>query len=203
MNLFEIKAEIAPAAVEATDDVLLELGVEGWSLLQDVIIGRAWIVGIFISAEEAQTRWAELTSLLPAEAAPAAPVERCLGDQDWRDSYKAHFKAWRCGRLHWVPVWERANHVLAAGETAIWLDPGLAFGTGNHETTRLCVERLVARAEAGGTGGRVIDAGCGYRSKPKITVPGHPEILVSAEVRFTKNLATNGSLQKVTAKLKP
>jgi len=49
----------------------------------------------------------------------------------------------------------------------------------------------------------VIDAGCGYSSKPKITVPGHPEILVSAEVRFTKNLATNGSLQKVTAKLKP
>lgn len=161
MHLFELKTEIAPAAVDAIDDVLLELGVEGWSLLQDVIIGRAWIVGIFASAEEARTRWAELAPLLPAEAAPAAPVERALGDQDWRDSYKAHFKAWRCGRLHWVPVWERATHALGAGETAIWLDPGLAFGTGNHETTRLCVERLVARAEACGTGGRVIDAGCG------------------------------------------
>ncbi|MBC8011830.1 MAG: 50S ribosomal protein L11 methyltransferase, partial [Burkholderiales bacterium] len=68
---------------------------------------------------------------------------------------------WRCGRLHWVPVWERATHVLGADETAIWLDPGLAFGTGNHETTRLCVERLVARAESHGTPGRVIDAGCG------------------------------------------
>lgn len=97
----------------------------------------------------------------PAEATPAAPEERALGDQDWRDSYKAHFKAWRCGRLHWVPVWERATHVLAAGETAIWLDPGLAFGTGNHETTRLCVERLVARAENTARRGAVIDAGCG------------------------------------------
>jgi ribosomal protein L11 methyltransferase len=159
--LFELKAEISPAAVDAADDVLLELGVEGWSLLQDVIIGRAWIVGIFISADELRARWAELVPLLPPESAPAAPVERELGDQDWRDSYKAHFKAWRCGRLHWVPVWERVTHLLGAGETAIWLDPGLAFGTGNHETTRLCVERLVARAENGGMSGRVIDAGCG------------------------------------------
>lgn len=161
MNLFELKIEIAPVAVDAIYDILLELGVEGWSLLQDVIANRAWIVGIFPSAEEARARWDELLPLLPAEAAPAAPVERALGDQDWRDSYKAHFKAWRCGRLHWVPVWERATHALGEGETAIWLDPGLAFGTGNHETTRLCVERLVARVASHGTKGRVIDAGCG------------------------------------------
>jgi ribosomal protein L11 methyltransferase len=43
----------------------------------------------------------------------------------------------------------------------LWLDPGLAFGTGNHETTRLCVERLVALAEERGTERRVVDAGCG------------------------------------------
>jgi len=159
--LFELKSEISPAAVDAIDDLLLENGLENWSLLQDIIINRAWLVGIFPDAYSARASWSELLPLLPAEAAPATPVERALGDQDWRDSYKAHFKAWRCGRLHWVPVWERATHVLGTGETAIWLDPGLAFGTGNHETTRLCVERLVARAEAGGTGGRVIDAGCG------------------------------------------
>jgi ribosomal protein L11 methyltransferase len=45
----------------------------------------------------------------------------------------------------------------------LWLDPGLAFGTGNHETTRLCIERLVAfESEAGPLGGlSVVDAGCG------------------------------------------
>ncbi len=161
MSLFEIKTEIAPAAVDAIDELLLEQGLENWSLLQDVIAGRAWLVGIFPDAATARASWAALSPLLPAEASPAAPEERALGDQDWRDSYKAHFKAWRCGRLHWVPVWERATHVLAPGETAIWLDPGLAFGTGNHETTRLCVERLVARAESTPRRGRVIDAGCG------------------------------------------
>ncbi|MEO0054700.1 MAG: hypothetical protein RLZZ50_647 [Verrucomicrobiota bacterium] len=159
--LFELKSEISPATVDQIDDLLLENGLENWSLLQDVIINRAWLVGIFPDVDSARASWTELLPLLPAEATPAAPEERALGDQDWRDSYKAHFKAWRCGRLHWVPVWERATHVLAAGETAIWLDPGLAFGTGNHETTRLCVERLVARAENTARRGAVIDAGCG------------------------------------------
>ena len=159
--LHELRSEISPAAVEAVDELLLELGLENWSLLQDVIINRAWLVGIFPDADAARASWTELLPQLPPEAAPAAIEERALGDQDWRDSYKAHFKPWRCGRLHWVPVWERATHVLGAGETAIWLDPGLAFGTGNHETTRLCVERLVARAESTARRGRVIDAGCG------------------------------------------
>src|SRR4030095_8213160 len=89
------------------------------------------------------------------------PSHRTLGDVDWRDSYKEHFHAWRFGRLHWVPVWERDKHIVPPGDAVLWLDPGLAFGTGNHQTTRLCVERLVTLAEERGTGGVVIDAGCG------------------------------------------
>lgn len=160
MELFEIKIEVPAASADAVDDVLLELGVEGWSLLEDAIAKRAWAVGVFPSAEEARARWAELRTLLPADAAPlGGPEERALGDRDWRDSYKAHFKAWRFGRLHWVPVWERGAYALPEGDAVIWLDPGLAFGTGNHETTRLCVERLVGLAPGPGT--RVADAGCG------------------------------------------
>ena len=93
-------------------------------------------------------------------------------DADWRDSYKAHFHAWQFGRLHWVPVrGARETFSPPPGDAVLWLDPGLAFGTGNHETTRLCVERLVAlaasdpaslpRSYAGHGKLRVIDAGCG------------------------------------------
>ncbi len=106
----------------------------------------------------------ELLPLIATIAQPADPEWGELADQDWRDSYKAHFKASQFGRLHWVPVWEREHFKPAAGEVVIWLDPGLAFGTGNHETTRLCCERLVVLAEqAGGqlAAKRVIDAGCG------------------------------------------
>jgi ribosomal protein L11 methyltransferase len=164
MSLFEIKAEVSPELVDAIDEVMLELGVEGWSILQDVIAKRAWIVGIFEGEETAKGRWAELVPLLAEIVQLPDFVGRVLADQDWRDSYKAHFKASQFGRLHWVPVWERDKFQPAQGEVVIWLDPGLAFGTGNHETTRLCCERLVALAtQAGEQVGerRVIDAGCG------------------------------------------
>jgi ribosomal protein L11 methyltransferase len=163
MGLFEIKAEIAAGAADATDHALLDLGVEGWSVLEDAIAKRAWIVGIFPSEAEAQAHWTEMAPFLTAaEVAPITPPEvRALGDADWRDSYKAHFKAWQFGRLHWVPVWQRETFQLPAGDAVLWLDPGLAFGTGNHETTRLCIERLVTLATEDGPHGTVIDAGCG------------------------------------------
>ncbi len=60
-----------------------------------------------------------------------------------------------------MPVWERETFKLPAGEQVLWLDPGMAFGTGNHGTTRLCCEQLVQFALCHGTEGRVLDAGCG------------------------------------------
>jgi len=166
MSLYETKVEVSPEAVDMIDDLLLELGRDGWSLLQDVIVKRAWIIGIFEGEAESRARWTELQPLLSAAGvALVGDAEvRALADQDWRDSYKAHFKASQFGRLHWVPVWERENFQLGSGEVVIWLDPGLAFGTGNHETTRLCCERLVVLAERAGdrVGERhVVDAGCG------------------------------------------
>lgn len=166
MALFEIKVEIPAAAAEAADTTLLEHGLENWSVLEDVIVKRAWLVGILADEHEAAKAWSAVTPLL-AEAGVVfvgEPVRRAMGDADWRDSYKAHFHAWQFGHLHWVPVWERETFKLPAGDAVLWLDPGLAFGTGNHETTRLCVERLVKLAETGKRKSetlRVIDAGCG------------------------------------------
>lgn len=165
MALHEIKTEVPASAADAIDQVLLELGVEGWSLLEDAIAKRAWIVGIFSNEAEVRARWAELVPLLPV-ALLTEPALRAVADADWRDSYKAHFHAWQFGRLHWVPEWERGKFSLPPGDAVLWLDPGLAFGTGNHETTRLCVERLVAlaasdRGQTTSDRRRVIDAGCG------------------------------------------
>ena len=180
MELFELKAEIPAAAADACDELLLERGEGNWSVLENAIARRAWVQGIFPSRAEAESAWIRLRPALP-EAPLGEPEVRTLADQDWRDSYKAHFKASRFGPLHWVPVWERESFRLPLGEQVLWLDPGLAFGTGNHETTRLCCERLVACATHSGVLGsglgvagtqnpklktqnrglRVIDAGCG------------------------------------------
>jgi len=163
MELAEIKIEISPAAVADADNVLLELGLAGWSVLEDVVAKRAWIVGIFTDQSEVQARWLVLQPLLEMAgvASLTKPVHQVLADADWKESYKAHFKAWQFGSLHWVPVWERETFKLPAGDQVLWLDPGMAFGTGNHETTRLVVERLTKLASERGAVGRVIDAGCG------------------------------------------
>lgn len=178
MPLFELKIEIAPGAAGVADDLLLERGAANWSVLEDVIQVRAWLVGLAERETALRAEWDDLlAALADVGVRPAGPPERReLGDADWRDSYKAHFHAWQFGALHWVPVWERETFQLPSGHTVLWLDPGLAFGTGNHETTRLCCERLVALADerrgptsadadpapAGSLHGiRVVDAGCG------------------------------------------
>ena len=169
MSLFELKIEIAPAGVESADQVMQEWGLEGWNLLEDVIIRRAWVHGIGTDADALAAQWRELAGLLQAagvECPSSSPAVQALADQDWKESYKAHFRAWHFGPLHWVPEWEKPTYRVPPGEKVLWLDPGLAFGTGNHETTRLCCEDLVAFAaerpavRAPGRR-RTIDAGCG------------------------------------------
>ena len=162
MELWEIRVEVPADSAEQADLALLESGVAGWTLVEDVLAKRAWIVGIFEGEAEASSRWEELRPTLPT-VVTAGPRARLLPDADWKNSYKAHFKAWTFGRLHWVPVWERETFRLPSGHSVLWLDPGLAFGTGNHETTRLCIERLVEFEAASDVrdGIRVLDAGCG------------------------------------------
>jgi len=161
MDLWEIRAEIPAGAADGVELALHESGDAGWTLVEDAVARRAWVVGVFEGESEAAARWEALRPALPADIAER-PRPRPLPDADWRTSYRAHFRAWTFGRLHWVPVWERDAFRLPEGHSVVWLDPGMAFGTGNHETTRLCIERLVEfEAECGHEGIRVLDAGCG------------------------------------------
>ena len=79
-----------------------------------------------------------------------------LQDQDWERAWMDDFKPMRFGERLWiVPSW----HEPPEGDTVnILLDPGLAFGTGTHPTTRLCLEWLDGHEIEGKT---VIDYGCG------------------------------------------
>jgi len=162
MDLWEIRAEIPAGAADAAEQALLEAGEGDWTLFEDVPARRAWVVGVFLGAAEAAARWEALRPALPA-GTEENPRPRPIPEADWKESYRAHFRAWSFGRLHWVPVWEREAFRLPAGHSVVWLDPGMAFGTGNHETTRLCIERLVEfEAEIGEYESiRVLDAGCG------------------------------------------
>jgi len=133
---------------------------ERWNLREDLAAGQRWVQGVFESEATAEAGWRQLAALAGIES---EPTYRTIRDQDWKESYKAHFRPWRAGTLHWAPVWLRGEYKLPGGHEVLWLDPGMAFGTGNHATTRLCVERLLAfRAARGAAPGlRVVDAGCG------------------------------------------
>jgi ribosomal protein L11 methyltransferase len=72
---------------------------------------------------------------------PQAPVIICLKEEDWANNWKKHFKPSRIGkRMVIKPTWEEWD---AADETImVEIDPGMAFGTGTHPTSRLCLEIL-------------------------------------------------------------
>jgi ribosomal protein L11 methyltransferase len=159
--VYELRVPVPPEAALALEELLAEREEQRLMVLEDKPSGRAWLTGYFEAEAEAVAAWKELAGTTDADWTRITPELRELPDEDWKNSYKAHFKASKFGRLNWVPVWERETFTLPAGEEVLWLDPGMAFGTGNHETTRLCCERLVEYAARRGNAGRVIDAGCG------------------------------------------
>jgi len=167
MSLVEARIPISVSATEAIENALAEAENADWGVFEDKPTASAWLGSYFPDEATAAASVKRARHDLRAVAKIGEPEIRPMPDTDWRESYKLHFKPWHFGRMHWVPVWERDSYALPAGDALVQLDPGMAFGTGNHETTRLCCERMVAFAEgrrtARGTlaGLRVIDAGCG------------------------------------------
>jgi len=86
---------------------------------------------------------------------------RLVEEADWADAWKQHFPVLRVGRRLVIrPTWRR--HRAADGDVVLALDPGMAFGTGLHPTTRLCLAALERLADRGGVEERaVLDVGCG------------------------------------------
>jgi ribosomal protein L11 methyltransferase len=74
-------------------------------------------------------------------------LTRKVKPQDWAESWKRHFKVLVIGdRLLVRPTWSRRRP--RAAQVELVLDPGLSFGTGQHPTTRFCLEEIVARTQA-------------------------------------------------------
>ena len=86
---------------------------------------------------------------------------RIVREADWADAWKAYFPVMRIGRRLVIrPTWRR--HRRAPDDVVLALDPGMAFGTGLHPTTRLCLAALEAVADRGAlVDARVLDVGCG------------------------------------------
>ncbi len=95
---------------------------------------------------------------LVAYLAPVSELrERPVSESDWRDNWKEFFHVLRVGgRIVICPTWR--EHDPQPGDVIVHLDPGMAFGTGHHPTTRMCletIERIMPQ------NARVLDLGCG------------------------------------------
>ncbi|MBO7720817.1 MAG: 50S ribosomal protein L11 methyltransferase [Kiritimatiellae bacterium] len=141
--------------------------------LFEVFYGGGFALASYRDVEEAFTRVriyledpaaageaaARLSAALAAVGAEAVVEKGEIADEDWRFAYRRHFKTEKIGRrLVIVPAWERAPD---DGRTAIVVDPGMAFGTGNHETTRACLEYIDETVAPGSGIGTFLDMGCG------------------------------------------
>ena len=77
-------------------------------------------------------------------------------EEDWANSWKAYYKPFKIGKIVIVPAWEK--YQAQDGEIIVTMDPGMAFGTGTHETTRLIIGLLQKYVKAGDS---LLDVGTG------------------------------------------
>ena len=89
------------------------------------------------------------------------PVVGSLPDEDWKLAYRKHFKIDVVSpRLAIVPEWEVSSFKPIAGQKTLILDPGMAFGTGQHATTRACLN-FIDRLATEDADRSFLDDGCG------------------------------------------
>ena len=114
-------------------------------------------VSLFVPEEKNLGEYRSYITERLAALGVAATIE-CEGmnEEDWSESWKQYYKPIPLGKVTIVPAWE--SYEAKEGEVVIKMDPGMAFGTGTHETTRL-VMRIMQDEIKGGE--RVLDVGTG------------------------------------------
>lgn len=179
MRYLETTIRCRRAAADAVGNLLMELSGSGYAVDDPLAVLENRPSWEITDLEPGDPEWVTVTGWIPEtddleqqrlrlEAGldglrglglgtiePAA--FRWVEDEDWANNWKAYFKPTRLGeRLVIIPSWEQYD--LASDDLPLYLDPGMAFGTGTHATTALCLrwlERLVT------PGIRVIDVGTG------------------------------------------
>ncbi len=174
MRWLELMVEAHPEAVESVSELLSSYAPGGVAIEEPielldegqeyrVLAGQPVKVHAYLpidgKEEEARRRVAEglwhLSSLGPQFVGEFAT--RVVDEEDWANAWKEYFHVTHIGqRLVIRPSWR--EYSPRADEVVLELDPGMAFGTGLHPTTRMCLEQIEQRTQPGM---RVLDVGTG------------------------------------------
>ncbi|MBU3740168.1 MAG: 50S ribosomal protein L11 methyltransferase [Rhodoferax sp.] len=157
LDALSVGVEDADAQTDAEQALFGEPGMpppgDGWQ--------RSRVTALF-AAEAGASEAASLIAAQPDLAGCSTATIRPVPDQDWVRLTQSQFAPVPVTDDFWiVPTWHEAPD---AARTIMRLDPGLAFGTGTHPTTRMCLRWIAAAARQPGPAsglGRVLDYGCG------------------------------------------
>lgn len=161
MRWAEINIEAGPEARDAVEQVLRAVGCDG-VVIRDTAAPPT-VAGYLPVDDRLEKRLDDLQASLSGLSgfgivgAGTELTLRYVEEDDWANAWKAYFKPLRVGRnLVVTPPWETPE--LGLDDVPIVVDPGMAFGTGSHPTTQLC---LIALEDLVRPGMRVADVGTG------------------------------------------
>lgn len=210
MSWIQLKLDTTPDQSSALEDLLLEYGAcavtyqDGCDQpLYEPDLGTTplWnnlrLFGLFTADTDMDEVIAQLNNTVPGSYS-AHRVE-IVEDKDWEREWMTHFHPMQFGERLWVcPSWKEIPHPEAVN---LMLDPGLAFGTGTHPTTALCLKWLDAQDLEGK---QVIDYGCGsgilaiaallLGAKHAVGVDTDPQALEASRDNAGRNKIEDGKL---------
>lgn len=172
MEWIEVALSVDGEAAEAVAELLQRYGHQGVAIEQEDIPPDTWDDGEALPpqrltirayipadsrAEDAKLRLEAALGHMNMMYPMPRPVYTIVQEEDWAEAWKAHYHPIRVGRRLFIrPLWVEAE--AKPDDITIMLDPGMAFGTGTHPTTQLCLEALEDHVQPGL---RVLDLGSG------------------------------------------
>jgi ribosomal protein L11 methyltransferase len=172
MNWIEIKLSVDGEAAEAVAELLQRYGHQGVAVEREGIMPDCWsddelppaerlTVRAYIPdderVQEAKTQLESALGHMRLMYPMPTPEYTTVDDEDWAEAWKAHYQPVRLGRNILIrPIW--IELVTQPNDIEIALDPGMAFGTGTHPTTQLCLAALEDLVQPGAL---ALDLGCG------------------------------------------
>lgn len=155
------------------------------------------LIHLYLSPEDVPAEsLAFLQERLQANGIRSEVVTNAVSEEDWANNWKQYFKPLRIGeKLLICPTWETVDD--AEGRTVLTIDPGMAFGTGGHETTRLvleAMERVITDDTA------LLDVGCGsgILSLAALLLGAKSALAVDIDALAVKTAIENGERSGLT-----
>lgn len=212
MTWLEVRLAVSADQADAAAEVFRRFCYGGVAVEEPVVpdpegeiyapaAGLPWVVkGYLPVGRGVGLRQYHLRRALAASVASGDFLMRRVEEEDWATAWKAYFKPLRVGRgLVVRPAWEAYDP--EPGDVVLDLDPGMAFGTGAHATTRLCLAALERKLQRGravldlGTGSGILAIAAAKLGAEAVLALDTDPIAVTAAQR---NVALNGLSDKIT-----